>query len=114
MRAALRVVEDTDNLNMDNPTPDAGPGTGSDAGSVSRATVFAEVVRQLEPFAKGETAITGSTVISKDLEIDSLAVMDMVMELEDRFDVTVPLNRVAEIHTVDQLTDAVLALRGGR
>lgn len=115
MRAALRVVEDTDNLTMTNPTPEAGPGTGSDSSSLSRATVFAEVVRQLEPFAKGgEMTITGTTVISKDLEIDSLAVMDMVMELEDRFDVTIPLNRVAEIHTVDQLTDAVLALRGGR
>jgi len=40
--------------------------------------------------------------------------MDMVMELEDRFDVTMPLNRVAEIHTVDELTDAIAALRQDR
>ena len=80
----------------------------------ARVEVFDEVVRRLEPYRKDGTPILGSTVITKDLEIDSLAVMDMVMELEDRFEITLPLNRVAEIHTVDQLTDAVLALRGGK
>jgi acyl carrier protein len=31
-------------------------------------------------------------VIAKDLTIDSLAIMDMVMELEDRFDVSIPMS----------------------
>jgi acyl carrier protein len=44
-------------------------------------------------------------VIAKDLTIDSLAIMDMVMELEDRFDVSIPMSVIAEIHTVDQLAD---------
>ena len=61
-----------------------------------------------------EAPITGETVISKDLTIDSLAVMDMVMELEDRFDVSIPMNVVAEIHTVDQLADTILDLRAKR
>jgi acyl carrier protein len=39
--------------------------------------------------------------------------MDMVMELEDQFDVSIPLSVVAEIYTVDQLADTVLALRAG-
>src|SRR5262245_8778522 len=81
---------------------------------VSRETILAEIVRRLLPFRNDQAAIGGSTVISKDLQIDSLAIMDMVMELEDRFDVTIPLNRVAEIHTVDELTDAIVALRQDR
>ena len=40
------------------------------------------------------------------MTIDSLAIMDMVMELEDRFDVSIPMNVIAEIHTVDQLAEA--------
>jgi len=40
--------------------------------------------------------------------------MDMVMELEDRFDVSVPMNVVAEIHTVDQLADTIQELRARR
>ena len=81
---------------------------------VSRATVIEEICLQLAPYQTGEQPITGETVISKDLTIDSLAVMDMVMELEDRFDVSIPMNVVAEIHTVDELTDTILELRAKR
>jgi acyl carrier protein len=38
----------------------------------------------------------------------------MVMELEDTYDISIPLNVVAEIHTVDELTDTVLKIRGER
>ena len=81
---------------------------------ISRATVIAEICHHLAPFKNGEQPIIGETVISKDLTIDSLAVMDMVMELEDRFDVSIPMNVVAEIHTVDELTDTILELRAKR
>ena len=81
---------------------------------VSRATVMEEICLQLAPFQAGEQPITGETVISKDLTIDSLAVMDMVMELEDRFDVSIPMNVVAEIHTVAELADTILDLRAKR
>jgi acyl carrier protein len=77
----------------------------SDAPAVSRDDVRADICRRLDPFA---------TVITKDLNIDSLAVMDMVMELEDTYDISIPLNVVAEIHTVDELTDTVLKIRGER
>jgi acyl carrier protein len=80
-----------------------------------RGEVMAEICRQLEPFqAEDGRAITGATIISKDLSIDSLAVMDMVMDLEDRFDVSIPMNVVAEIHTVNELADTVLALSARR
>lgn len=97
MPAALQLVESSE-----------------DRRDAARVEVFDEVVRRLDPYRKDNAPILGTTVITKDLEIDSLAVMDMVMELEDRFEITLPLNRVAEIHTVDQLTDAVLALRAGQ
>ena len=73
--------------------------------------VMHEVCRQLAPYQAEEKPITAQTVIYKDLSIDSLAVMDIVMELEDRFDVFIPINVVAEIHTVEELADAILILR---
>ncbi len=79
----------------------------------AREQVVAEIVQRLEPFRVDARPVIGSTVITKDLNIDSLAVMDMVMELEDRFDISIPLNDVAEIHTVDELADAVLRKIGG-
>lgn len=73
--------------------------------------IIAEITRRLEPFRKGETPITLDTDITRDLNIDSLAVMDMIMELEDRFDVSIPLNLVAEIKTVRELADTIGRIR---
>lgn len=81
----------------------------------SRGEVMAEIRAQLDAFRSDESqVIRGATVISKDLSIDSLAVMDMIMELEDRFDVSIPMNTVAEIHTVDELADTILKLAARR
>jgi acyl carrier protein len=82
--------------------------------AVSRATIVREICHHLAPHQVGEKPLTGATVIAKDLTIDSLAIMDMVMELEDRFDVAIPMNVIAEIHTVDQLADTIQDLRARR
>ncbi len=83
-------------------------------GEISRSDVMAEICRHLEPFRAGEALIAGDTVLTKDLNVDSLAVMDMVMELDDRFDISVPMNVVAEIYTVDELANTILGLRARR
>ena len=81
----------------------------------ARGEVMAEIVTQLVNFRTDDSyVIRGETVIAKDLTIDSLAIMDMVMELEDRFDISIPMNVVAEIHTVDELADTILKLAARR
>jgi acyl carrier protein len=75
-----------------------------------RDDVMYEVCRQLAPYGVDDKPITAQTVIYDDLSIDSLAVMDIVVELEDRFDIAIPINTVAEIRTVKELADAILAL----
>ena len=81
---------------------------------ITRADVVDEICVHLERYQVGEKPIVGATVIAKDLTIDSLAIMDMVMELEDRFDVSIPMSVIAEIHTVDQLADTIQDLRASR
>jgi len=72
--------------------------------------VLGEIFRLLAPYQVGGKAITPQTVISDGVTIDSLTVMDMIMELEDRFSVYIPMSLVAEIRTVDQLAGTVLRL----
>lgn len=79
--------------------------------AITRAEVIREICVHLEPYQMGEKPITADTVIAKDLTIDSLAIMDMVMELEDSFDVSIPMSVIAEIHTVDQLAETIRDLR---
>lgn len=75
--------------------------------------VVAEIAVALQPFKKGDVAITAATDISQDLNMDSLAVMDLLMELEDKFDVSIPLNMVPEIATVGQLAQTVISSKKG-
>jgi acyl carrier protein len=77
--------------------------------ALSRDVIFVEIARLLERFRAADASITAETVIAEDLTMDSLQVMDLMMELEDRFDVSIPLNLVPEIATVGQLADTIYA-----
>lgn len=43
----------------------------------------------------------------RELGLDSIQVMNLLMEIEDEFDVTVPLNVLADVRTPAQLARAV-------
>jgi acyl carrier protein len=45
------------------------------------------------------------TEIGADLNIDSVAAMDLIMEIEDKFDIDIPMNQVGELRTVGDLID---------
>jgi len=73
-----------------------------------------EICHELAPYQAEQKLVTAETVIYRDLSIDSLAVMDIVLELEERFDVAIPINAVAEIRTVQELADTIIALKAHR
>ncbi len=51
--------------------------------------------------------LTDQTNIANDLGLDSVAVMDFVMEIEDQLNVSVPLDRIAEVQTLGDLVDTL-------
>ncbi len=72
-----------------------------------------QVVSILRRFQKGEGRIDPTSSLADDLRLDSLAVMDLMMELEDQFDVTIPLNVLPEIRTVGELAEFVDKQKAG-
>ena len=58
-------------------------------------------------------SITDDTDIVEDLGMDSLGVMNFVMAIEDHYDLSIPLDRVAQIQTVADLIRAVQDLKSG-
>ncbi|MBX9726384.1 MAG: acyl carrier protein, partial [Rickettsiales bacterium] len=48
-----------------------------------------------------------------DLHVDSLAVMELVFALEERFDVSIPLNELGDIRTIGQIAQLVESKRMG-
>ncbi|PHZ83827.1 acyl carrier protein [Paremcibacter congregatus] len=69
--------------------------------------IFEQICALIKPFNKKNVTLTKDTVFSVDLELDSLTVMDLLSEIEDEFDITVPLNMLPDLETVGQFTDAV-------
>lgn len=67
----------------------------------------AQICKLLEPFNGNGTALSAKTDISADLNIDSVTVMDFVMEVEDHFDIEIPLNVLSETRTVEDLAKVV-------
>jgi acyl carrier protein len=55
----------------------------------------------------------GSDLVT-DLGFDSLQVLELIAELEDRFDISIPLNEVPATRTVAHVVAQVTALVEGR
>lgn len=72
--------------------------------------IYACVVAELAKATKKPVEVTDDTHIVRDLEIDSLAVMNLTLALEDEFDISMPLERVADVETVRDLVETVAQL----
>jgi acyl carrier protein len=81
---------------------------------LERVTLQMEIMHEirdyLAPYHTGDTPLAGETVICDGTRVDSLTVMDMIIQLEDRFDVSISPKLATEIRTVDDLADAILRL----
>ncbi len=55
--------------------------------------------------------VTDETHIGRDLAVDSLALMNIIMELDDHFDISIPLDRLALVETAGDLSNLITDLR---
>ena len=76
-----------------------------------RDQTLAKVLALIEPFNKKGIEVAEATRFAQDLEWDSLTVLDFVANIEDEFDILIPMNLQAEIENVGQLIDAVGKLK---
>jgi acyl carrier protein len=78
-----------------------------ETGSTKRAEIFDSLCKLLMPFNYSGIELKPETDISADLSIDSVTVMDFVMEVEDHFDIEIPLNILSETRTMNDLVKVV-------
>lgn len=66
--------------------------------------IVAEICALLLPFNALGKELNAQTDIPAELNIDSVGILDFIMEVEDHFDVEVPMNVVADIRTIGELS----------
>lgn len=71
--------------------------------------IFHKLAELLGPFNEKGIELSPKTEIAVDLAIDSVSVMDFVMEVEDHFDIDIPLNVLSDTHTMSDLVGVVNA-----
>jgi acyl carrier protein len=69
--------------------------------------LFREVCAILERYRPAHLELTPSTELSGDLNIDSVAAMDLIMEIEDKFGIDIPINLLSDLRNLQDLLDVV-------
>ena len=72
--------------------------------------VISKLYDVLAPFAKEEQVLDLNTELVTDLGLDSMQVMELLSTIEDEFDISVPLNIVPEVRTVNDLATQISKL----
>ncbi len=65
--------------------------------------VLQKIIDILQPMVPEGTNITPETDLAADLSIDSLKSMEILAQIEDTFDISIPINVLTEVRTVEDL-----------
>ena len=78
------------------------------------ASIEDSVISVLKSVSRRPIKPTLGSDLVTDLGFDSLQVLELIAELEDRFDISIPLNEVPATRTVAHVVAQVTALVEGR
>lgn len=73
--------------------------------------ILARLHEHLQQIAGPKIHIEDDLEIVGQLGLDSIKVLDLIMEVEDEFDISVPMNVLADVRTVRELADAIHHLK---
>ncbi len=73
--------------------------------------ILSALYEVLKPFAEEENkTLTEDTELVADLDIDSVRLLELLMEIEDHMDISIPLNVLPDINTVKDLAVSIQEL----
>ncbi|SDZ78444.1 acyl carrier protein [Nitrosospira multiformis] len=73
--------------------------------------VLQKLCHHLEQLAGAEVEITPQTDLINELAIDSVKLLNLIMEIEDEFDISVPINALADVQTVHELANLIYRIK---
>jgi acyl carrier protein len=82
--------------------------------AVEGDALYRDLCTIVEKYAPAQVELTPTTELSGDLNIDSVAAMDLIMEIEDKFGIDIPMNLVSDLRSFQDLVDVVRQQIEGR
>lgn len=73
--------------------------------------IFHKVCDLLAPYNRADVIMLRETAIGSDIEVDSVTIFDFIMEVEDTYDITFPLEIVGDLETIGDLVDTIRTLK---
>lgn len=81
---------------------------------VNIADIVMELCSLLQRHNKSGAELSENTALGADLNVDSVEIMDLVMEIEDKFDIAIPINQLSDVESVRDLAKIVHDRMKGR
>ena len=75
------------------------------------ASIEATIRESLGVIRPSATGLEGDADLAQAADLDSAEVMDLIMEIEDRLDLSIPVETVAQARTINELCAGILQLR---
>ena len=72
--------------------------------------ILSQLFDILKPFTKEGQQLREETKLVAELGLDSLQVMQVLLKIEDHFDISIPLNNLPTIQTVQELVHEIETL----
>ena len=70
---------------------------------VTNTEILSQLLEILKPFTKEGQQLREETKLVAELGLDSLQVMQVLLKIEDHFDISIPLNNLPTIQTIQEL-----------
>lgn len=83
-------------------------------GPLTYESVLRDTVELIERHLPEPVAVRENSEFKGDLNFDSIGIMDLIADIEDHFDLTIPLNELPKMQTVKQTAERLLVLAGNR
>lgn len=75
--------------------------------------ILSDIYDGLESINKGQIDINEDTDLAKQLNLDSLQVMELILDVEDHFDISIPVSILRDVKTVKDLVMQIEKLTRG-
>lgn len=70
-------------------------------------SIVSDLCDMLQRYNKEQIPLSADTSLGSELNIDSVEVMDLIMEIEDKFNIDIPINLISDVERIEDLAKLV-------